>query len=113
MTKFTKKFIEYMSNPVFGFTESEHKMPMITSFITPEEAEFLTGFPMSEASLDEIADLKRYGSYRTCCENKGALQERLDLRGYKGRFSSFTNCGLPVKCFLRVPYWSGRGEETC
>lgn len=53
-----QKFIEYMSNPVFGFTESEHKMPMITSFITPEEAEFLTGFPTSEASLDEIADLK-------------------------------------------------------
>lgn len=32
-----QKFIDYMNNPVFEFTESEFKMPMITSFITPEE----------------------------------------------------------------------------
>jgi len=40
-----QKFIEYMENPFWKFTESEHKMPMITSFISPEEAEFLTGLP--------------------------------------------------------------------
>jgi hypothetical protein len=54
-----QKFIDYMNNPVFEFTESESKMPMITSFITPEEAEFLTGFPMSGKTLEEIAEIKQ------------------------------------------------------
>jgi hypothetical protein len=35
-----QKLIDYLDNPVWGFPESEHLMPMITSFITPEEAEF-------------------------------------------------------------------------
>lgn len=39
-----QRFIEYVSSAVYEFTESEHKMPMITSFIKPEEAQFLTGF---------------------------------------------------------------------
>jgi len=50
-----ERFIEYVSNPVIGFPESEHKWPMIKSFITPEEADFMTGFPMSSTSLEEIA----------------------------------------------------------
>lgn len=36
-----EKFIKWMDNPLMEWTESEMMMPMITSFITPEEAEFL------------------------------------------------------------------------
>ena len=57
-----QKFIDYMNNPVWEFTESEHMMPMITSFITPEEAEFLTGFPMlpqNPMTLEQIAETKQ------------------------------------------------------
>ena len=50
-----QKFIEYMNNPVWQFTESVYKLPMITSFISPEEAEFFTGFPMGHKTLEEIA----------------------------------------------------------
>jgi len=53
-----ERFIESMNNPVWKFTESEYMMPMITSFITPEEADFLTRFPMSPTALDKIAAMK-------------------------------------------------------
>ena len=33
-----EKFIKYMWNPVWEFVESEHLMPMIESYITPEQA---------------------------------------------------------------------------
>jgi hypothetical protein len=57
-----KKFIEWMNNPVMEFTESEMMMPMITSYITPEEAEFLTGFPFNSKSLNklELGDFNRF-----------------------------------------------------
>ena len=53
-----QKFVEWLDNPIFGFTESDAKMPMITAYVTPEEAEFLTGFPMSSKSPEEIAAMK-------------------------------------------------------
>lgn len=37
-----QRFVEYLSNPVIKFTESKHMMPMITSFISPEEAAFIS-----------------------------------------------------------------------
>ena len=35
-----QKFVEWLDNPVWAFTESEAMMPMITSYVSPEEAEF-------------------------------------------------------------------------
>ncbi len=54
-----QKFIDYMHNPAMAFSESEHLMPTITSYITPEEADFLTGFPFVNMSLAEIAEIKK------------------------------------------------------
>ena len=105
-----QKFIEYMSNPVFGFTESEHKMPMITSFITPEEAEFLTGFPMSEASLDEIADLKDMDPTELAVKIKELCRKGLIYEAIKEDSVRY-KLWSAGEMFLRVPYWSGRGEE--
>ncbi|MFC1886950.1 hypothetical protein ACFLZM_07830, partial [Thermodesulfobacteriota bacterium] len=53
-----QKLVEYLENPLSELPESEWKMPMITSRITPEEAEFLIGFPWGSTSLEDIADLK-------------------------------------------------------
>ncbi len=54
-----QKFIEYVDNPIIKFTASEYMMPMIKSFITPDEAEFLTGFPLGGKTLEEIAEIKQ------------------------------------------------------
>ena len=105
-----QKFIDYMNNPVFEFTESEFKMPMITSFITPEEAEFLTGFPMSGKTLEEIAEIKQMDlaelepKVKALCQ-KGLIYEGIREDSVKYRLWS------AGEMFLRVTYWSGKAEE--
>ncbi len=56
--KIYRKFIKYYDLPVWEFTESEHLMPMVASFLSPEEADFLTGFPKRPTKLEEIAEMK-------------------------------------------------------
>ncbi len=53
-----QKFIEYVKTPIWELTESEHRMPMLRSFLTPEEAAFLTGFPKRNTTFEEIAEIK-------------------------------------------------------
>jgi len=105
-----QKFIEYMGNPIFNFRDSEHLMPMITSFITPEEAAFLTGFPMGSKSLEEIAELKQMDlaeltkEVRRLCA-KGLIYESIREKGVRYRLWS------APEMFLRIPFWREKVEE--
>jgi len=105
-----QKFIEYMNNPVFEFTESEHKMPMITSYITPEEAEFLTGFPMSNTSLYEIADLKDMDPGELSEKIKALCRKGLIYEAIQGDSVQY-RLWFAAEMFIRTSYWSGRDEE--
>ncbi len=40
------------------YPDSENLMPMLKTYITPEEAEFLTGFPFKWKTLEQLADIK-------------------------------------------------------
>jgi hypothetical protein len=103
-------FIDYVSNPIVGLIDSEHKMPMITSFITPEEAAFLTGFPQKNATLEEIAEIKEMDleelkpKVRELCR-KGLVYE--SIRGDSVNYRLWT----VGEMFLRVTYWSGKAED--
>ncbi len=106
-----QKFIEYMDNPFWKFTESEHKMSMITSLINPEEAAFLTGFPMTGMTIEEIADIKKMDlpelkeKIKKLCR-KGMIYESIDEDSVK-----YSLWSAP-EMFLRVPFWPGRDDET-
>lgn len=101
-----QKFIEWLSNPVWEFTESPAMMPMITSYISPEEAEFMTGVPLNAKTIDEIAALKNMDpddiapKIKALCE-KGLMYEssRNDSVRYKLLDAQ--------QMFLRMPYWGG------
>lgn len=105
-----QKFIDYVNNPIVGLVESEFKMPMITSFITPEEAEFLTGFPMDNATLEDIAELKQMDlaelrpKVKALCK-KGLIYESIQGDSVQYRLWSYG------EMFFRVTYWSGKTEE--
>ena len=105
-----RDFIEYVSNPLVEFTESEHMMPMITSHIAPEEAAFLTGFPLSPKSLEEIAQIKEMEPaellprIKALC-NKALIYE--SIRGNSVRYSLFST----TEMFLR-PFHVERDEES-
>jgi len=105
-----QKFIEYMSHPIWEFTESEHKMPMIKALISPEEAEFLTGFPKKNTSIEEIADLKDMDAaeletkIKALCR-KGLVYEAIHEDSSRYRLWSAS------EMFLRAVFWSGKGED--
>ena len=109
-----EKFIEWMDNPLMEWAESDVMMPMITSFITPEEAEFLTGFPWSSKSLEEIAQLKNVHpaelapKLKELCD-KGLIYE--SIRGDSHRYRlldafqifllRLLNFSAPLECAFR------------
>lgn len=106
-----QRFVEYLSNPIMELTDSEYMMPMITSYITPEEAEFLTGFPWGSKSLEEIAALKNIEpaelapKIKKLCE-KGVIFQT--IRGDSVRYRLLDASQI----FLRMPYWPGKTDET-
>jgi formate hydrogenlyase subunit 6/NADH:ubiquinone oxidoreductase subunit I len=106
-----EKFIAWMNSPLMEWAESEVMMPMITSFITPEEAEFLTGFPWSSKSLEEIAQLKNVHpaevapKLKDFCD-KGLIYE--SIRGDSRRYRLLD----AFQVFLRMPFWAGKDHET-
>ena len=53
-----QKFIEWLGKTWWQLPESDQLLPLIKARYTPEEAEFLTGFPFSGRSLEELSDLK-------------------------------------------------------
>ncbi|MBU3913914.1 hypothetical protein KKA14_00085 [bacterium] len=105
-----QKFIDYLDNPIWKFTESEHKMPMITTFISPEEASFLTGFPKGGKTLEEIAALKNMDleeltrTVKILCR-KGLVYE--SNRNDSVRYRLWT----AMEMFVRSAFWSGRDDE--
>ncbi len=105
-----QKFIDYMNNPVFEFTESEHMMPMITSFITPEEAEFMTGFPLSATSLDKIAAMKEMDPAELAPKIEALCRKGLVYEAIRGDSVRY-RLVLAWEMFLRVTYWDGKDKE--
>ena len=106
-----QKFVEHMDNPFLGWTESEHKLPMIMSLLKPEDAEFLARFPLGTKSLEEIAAavemtpedlaplLQKYGEM-------GVIYS--SIRGDSIRYRILDQ----VQMFLRMPYWHGKETEN-
>ncbi|MBW1785027.1 MAG: hypothetical protein JRK53_00190 [Deltaproteobacteria bacterium] len=84
-----RKFVEWLDNPVWEFTESEAMMPMIMSYISPEEAEFMTGIPLNAKTIPEIAAIKNMDpdeiapKIKALCE-KGLMYE--SMRGDSVRY---------------------------
>ncbi len=105
-----QKFIEHMDNPVWEFTESEHKMAMITSFISPEEAAFMTGFPHSGKSLEEIAAMKEMDLSELTPKVKALCRKGLIFEGIRGESVRY-RLWTAVEMFIRVIFWSGKDEE--
>lgn len=54
-----EKFIEYVEMPGYiPLKDIEVAKQMVTSYLTPEDAGFLTGFPKTDTSLEDIAAAK-------------------------------------------------------
>jgi len=105
-----ERWTEYMTNGRMKFTEDEHRMRMITSFISPEEAAFTTGFPLTAKTIEEIAEIMQMGIPELkekieALARKGVIYESIRGGSVRYRMWSFQ------EIFMRVPLWPGRDEE--
>ncbi len=103
-------FIDYMDNPVWKFTESEHKMPMIKSLFTPEDAAFLTGFPHSGKTLEEIAEIKKMDAAELLPKIKEFCKKGIIYEGVRGESVRY-RLWMVSEMFLRAMFWSGKDIE--
>jgi len=105
-----EEFIKWFGNTWIGLPESEYLRPMIESYYTPEEAEFLTGFPFAPKSLEELADIKDMDMEELAPKlkelaKKGMIYE--SIRGESVRYKLADSMFV----FFRASLWHGRDEE--
>lgn len=62
-----EKFIDWLGKTWWGLPDSEQLLPLIHASYTAEEAKFLTGFPFTGRSLEELADLNAPTSNQLRC----------------------------------------------
>ncbi len=110
-----QEFIEWLGETWWRLTDSEARLPMIASYLTPEEAAFLSGFPrnMMDAgkTLDELAEAKQM--------DRDELEPKLKQLCVKGMLNNKRD-GDTVQyslndsffIFLRAVYWPGEANET-
>ncbi|MCP4668135.1 MAG: hypothetical protein GY849_17435, partial [Deltaproteobacteria bacterium] len=105
------RFIEWLNKTWWGLPESEHLMPTIMAFYTPEEAALLTGIPFSGNSLEELAEMKgmdpaELAPRLDALARRGAVWR--SVRGETLRYS--LNDSLFT--FLRGPFWAEEPDEA-
>ncbi len=61
--KIFEQFVEWQKQAGTELPETENLMPMLKAYITPEEAEFLTGLPFRFQTLEQLAEIKKYSSF--------------------------------------------------
>jgi formate hydrogenlyase subunit 6/NADH:ubiquinone oxidoreductase subunit I len=105
------RLIEWLNKAWFGLPESEHLMPTVMAFYTPEEAALLTGLPFRGKSLGELAEIKdidpaELGSRLDALARRGAVWRSVkgEAVRYKLNDSMFT--------FLRGPFWAAEPDES-
>jgi formate hydrogenlyase subunit 6/NADH:ubiquinone oxidoreductase subunit I len=106
-----QKLFEYLVNPLSELPESEWKMPMFTSRITPEEAEFLIGFPWRATSLEDIADMKDMDPAELAPKLKELCEKGLVFESIRGDSRRFRLLGAG-QMFYRMPYWPGKDDDA-
>jgi ferredoxin len=110
-----QEFIEWLGETWWRLTDSEMRLPMIASYLTPEEAAFLSGFPrnMLDAgkTLDELAEAKQM--------DPGELEPKLRQLCVKGMLNNkhegdavLYSLNDSFFIFLRAVFWPGEANQT-
>jgi ferredoxin len=97
------RFIAWLDKGWWHLPASEHLLPAIKAFLTPEEAALLAGLPFKPTELKELADLKGMRP-----EDLGAKLDALARRGVVWRSErdggNFYNLNDAFFIFFRGPF---------
>jgi electron transport complex protein RnfB len=105
------RFIDWMDKSWWHLPASEHLLPTIAAFFTPEEAELLTGFPFMPAELNELAARKGMEA--------GNLAKKLDVLARKGAIwraekdgGVFYSLNDAFFIFFRGPFYAAQPDRA-
>jgi len=103
-------FIKWLRKAPLGVPESEHLRPLIKSYYTPEEAEFLTGIPFSLKSLEELAAIKEMEPTELKPKLKELAKKGMIYESIRGESAKF-RLGDFMFVFFRASGWHGQDIE--
>jgi formate hydrogenlyase subunit 6/NADH:ubiquinone oxidoreductase subunit I len=105
------RFIEWLNKAWWGLPESEHLMPTIMAFYTPEEAALLTGIPFSGRNLEELAELKGVDPIELEPKLDALARRGAVWRSVKGKTVRYSlNDSFFI--FLRGPFWAAEPDKA-
>lgn len=104
------KLIEHAGNWILGIPDSDLLMQIFQLRFTPEEAEFLSGFPHRPHTIEELAE-----KYKIPADGLLEIMEPMLRKGLiyrvEGRSAVRYSFPDPLFFFYRMPGWKGEEDE--
>jgi len=105
------KFIDWLNKTWWMLPDSEHLLPSIMAFYTPEEATLLTGMPFSGKNLEELADIKGMDPAELATKLDALARKGAVWRSVKGDTVRYS-LNDTFFVFMRAPFWAEEPHET-
>ena len=106
-----QQLIDWLRKAWWGLPDSEHLMPAIQSFYTPEEATLLTGMPFSGRSLEELAEMKKIAPEELAPRLDALARKAAVWRSQKGESIRYS-LNDAFFLFMRGPYWAEQPDDA-
>ena len=105
------RFIEWMNRSWWKLPDSEHRMPTIKAFYTPEEAALLTGMPLSGRDLEELAEMKGMDPAELAPKLDALARKGAIFRSVKGDTVRYSLNDV-FTVFMRGAFWPQDPHKT-
>ncbi|MCP4750694.1 MAG: hypothetical protein GY866_07370 [Proteobacteria bacterium] len=89
--------------------DTENLRPLLKAYMTPEEADFLTGMPHRLQTLEQLADLKDMDPAELESKLKALCEKGLVVKGFK-KGVRYRLADI-VFTFVRSSLWAGKTDE--
>jgi len=109
--KIYEQFIEWQRQTGgLEYPDSENLMSMLKAYITPEEAEFLTGFPSKWKTLEQVADIKDMDPAELAPKLKQLSEKGLLVQSFRREEVGYKLADI-LFTFFRASLWPGKTDE--
>jgi len=105
------RFVDWLNKAWWGLPESEHLMPTIKHFYTPEEAALLTGIPFSGRNLEELAEMKGMDASKLAPRLDALAKRGAVWRSVKGETIRY-KLNDSFFTFMRGPFWAAEPDKS-
>ncbi len=104
-----ENFIVWQKQQGIDIPETEHLLPMLEAYYSPEEAEFLTGFPVGWKTLEAIAEIKEIDAAELALKLKELCEKGMVIQSFRKDMVRYRLADL-LFTFMRGRLWVGNEE---